>query len=132
MALVCAILLESIPVRLQSNSRDCRHVNKMPRLSCHSLSCTPRDGESAYVSMNDKTCAIKENLIGATGTQLCGGWFKEEVFRVKGCYVTLSAASEGPVPLKVRVWTNLDGDARDESFGIDNILIAQHEGEGNA
>ena len=105
----------------------------MSHLSDQIVSSAPRDGESAYVSMNDKTCVIKENLAGPTGTHMCGdGWFKEEIFRVKGCYVTLSSASGGLVPLKVRVWTDLDGDAKEESFGINNIVIAQHEGEGNA
>ena len=31
------------------------------------------------------------------------------------------------VPLTVRVWTSLDGDASDESFGIDNVVIAKLE-----
>ena len=84
------------------------------------------------MSMNDRTCLIKQNLLGTSGTQLCGGWFKEEVFRVRGCYIKLSAASGELAPLKVRVWADLDGDTADESFGIDNIVIAQAEGEGNA
>ena len=29
------------------------------------------------------------------------------------------------MPLTVRVWTNLDGDATDESFAIDNIFISR-------
>ena len=115
--------------------------------------------------MNDKSCAIKQNLVGTDGTQLCGGWFKEEVFRVRGCYVTLAAGPGGQaapppadgqlpapdgqlpapadgvphephaqtdlVPLTVRIWTDLDGAADDESFGVDNIMIAPVE-EGDA
>ena len=80
--------------------------------------------------MDDKTCLIKENLLGTTGTQLCGGVFKEEVFRVKGCYTTLSAAPEELVPLAVSVWTDLDGDATDESFGVDNIKVLKLEEKG--
>ena len=76
------------------------------------------------MSMNGKTCLIKSNLLGTDGTQLCGGRFKEEVFRVRGCYITLSAASQTMVPLTVRVWSNLDGNADDESFGIDNVLVS--------
>ena len=56
------------------------------------------------------------------GTQQCGGFFKEERFRVTGCYATLSG-SEGNIPLTVRVWTSLDGAADDESFGIDNVVV---------
>ena len=50
---------------------------------------------------------------------MCGGVYKEERFRVMDCYVTL----EVNMPLTVRVWTNLDTDARDESFAIDNVEI---------
>ena len=95
------------------------------------VSPTRRDHESAYVSMNDKTCYIKSNLVGTSGTQLCGGWYKEEVFRLRGCYITLSSTWEEDVPLTVRIWTDLDGDAADESFGIDNIVLAQVEEEGD-
>ena len=80
--------------------------------------------------MNDKTCAIKQNLVGTTGKQLCGGWYKEEVFLVKGCRVNLSAAPGVDVPLTVRIWTDLDGDAHDESFGIDNVVVARVTEEG--
>ena len=67
----------------------------------------------------------KKTAGGIAGTQLCGGWFREEVFRVTGCYITLSASAGTSVPLTVRVWTNLDGDADDESFGIDNVRISE-------
>ena len=78
------------------------------------------------MSLNDRTCWIKRNLIGTTGTQGCGGAFKEQVFRVLGCHVTLPpVAARRAVPLTVRVWTNLDEDAADESFGIDNVVISQ-------
>ena len=91
---------------------------------------TCKDRESAYVSMNDKKCAIKENLVGTNGKQLCGGWYKEEVFRVKGCRITLTAAPGVEVPLTVQIWADLDGDAEDESFGIDNVVVARFTEEG--
>ena len=58
-------------------------------------------------------------MVGTSGIQECGGVFKEERFPVRGCFATLQ---EG-MPLTVRVWTSLDGDARDESFAIDNVVI---------
>ena len=76
------------------------------------------------MSVNGKICWAKDNLRGYIGTQLCGGLFKEERFRVLGCYVQLFAAWELLVPLTVRVWTDLDGEADDESFGIDNVFIS--------
>ena len=49
-----------------------------------------RDNEDAYVSVNGETCWSKTNLLGTIGTQECGGGcFKEESFRVTGCYVAL-------------------------------------------
>ena len=84
------------------------------------------------MSMNDKTCLIKKNLLGTTGTQLCGGWYKEQVFKVRGCYTTLSSTWGEDVPLTVRIWTDLDGDAADESFAIDNIVIQEVIEEGNS
>ena len=87
-----------------------------------------RDGEDAYVSVNGKTCWTKTNILGTVGTQQCGGVFKEERFRVSGCFVTLPAVvtlsgARLETPLTVRVWTSLDGDPTDESFGIDNVVI---------
>ena len=90
-----------------------------------------RDREAAIVSVNGKMCWIKSNIIGTEGTRLCGGFFKEEVFRVTDCLVTLPAGSEATVPLTVYVWTNLDGDAADESFGIDNVIVEKVEETGN-
>ena len=74
------------------------------------------------MSVNDKTCWTKTGINALNGEQLCGGIFKEETFRVTGCFVTLPA-SEEKVPMTVRVWTTLDGDADDESFGIDNVVV---------
>ena len=77
------------------------------------------------MSVNGNVCWSKRDLLGTDGTQLCGGRYKEELFRVTGCYVELSAASKAMAPLTVCVWTNLDGDADDESFGIDNVVISK-------
>ena len=108
---------------------------------CYCVVLPPRrDREAAIVSVNGKMCWIKSNIIGTEGTRLCGGFFKEEVFRVTDCLVTLPAGwkqrllpagSEETVPLKVYVWTNLDGDAADESFGIDNVIVEKVEETGN-
>ena len=96
-------------------------------------SCCPtyRDDESAFMSMNGKTCFIKKKLNGVDGAQLCGGIFKEQVFRVRGCKITLTTDMP-TVPLTVRVWTNLDGKADDESFGVDDIIISKFEEEGSS
>ena len=80
---------------------------------------TLRDNEDAYMSVNGKRCWTKTGLVGTSGTQQCGGVFKEERFPVTGCFATL----EEGMPLTVRVWTSLDGDAGDESFAIDNVVI---------
>ena len=85
-----------------------------------------RDNEDAYVSVNGRTCWSKTKAVGTSGTQQCGGFFKEERFRVTGCYVALSG-SDANVPLEVRVWTNLDGDPGDESFAIDNVVVRQFQ-----
>ena len=87
---------------------------------------TLRDNEDAYVSVNGKACWSKTGLVGTSGIQKCGGVFKEERFPVIGCFATL----EEGMPLTVRVWTSLDGDAGDESFAIDNVVI-QPLAEGN-
>ena len=79
------------------------------------------------MSVNGKKCWSKTGLSGTSGIQECGGFFKEERFQVSGRYVTL----EENVPMTVRVWTNLDSDALDESFAIDNVVI-QLLGKGNS
>ena len=89
------------------------------------LCVTLRDKENAYVSVNGQECWSKTNVRGTDGTQLCGGVYKEEIFRVTGCHARLSASGKEKIPLTVRVWTSLDGDADDESFGIDNVVITK-------
>ena len=80
-----------------------------------------RDNENAFVSVNGDTCWTKTDILATRGTQQCGGFFKEERFRVTGCYVDLAPSQT----LTVRVWTDLDGNANDESFGIDNVVISE-------
>ena len=75
--------------------------------------------------MNGKTCWTRTDVLGTVGTQQCGGFFKEERFRVTGCDVTVLSWW-----LTVRVWTSLDGPADDESFGIGNVVITKIQ-EGN-
>ena len=97
-----------------------RHVEAdMPRRDTAFCFVIFRDNEDAYVSVNGKTCWSKTNLIGTSGTQECGGGFKEESFRVTGCYGILKRE----MPLTVRVWTSLDADASDESFAIDIVVV---------
>ena len=107
-----------------STHRACsRDYNKRKLQSSPLCFHTYRDGENAYVSVNDKLCWSK-TLVGTIGTQECGGIFLEEAFRITGCYVTLSG-SGATLPLTVRVWADLDQGPTDESFGIDNVLVQQ-------
>ena len=92
----------------------------------------PRDNEVAFISVNGNVCWIKLNIFGKYGTQLCGGVFYEEIFHFKGCHIYLSAtAPETIVTLTVRVWANIDGDAADESFGIDNVVVSKLTEDGD-
>ena len=91
------------------------------------LPLTYRDNEEAYVSLNDDICWTKTRILATNGKPECGGYFKEERFPVTGCYITLPPSPEAPVSLKVKVWTNLDGEANDESFAIDNVKITKEE-----
>ena len=81
------------------------------------------------MSVNDQICWAKEKLDGSVGDQQCGNaWWNDQKFRVTGCEVTLSGSTE-LLPLTVRVWTNLDGDPNDESFGIGNVVVERgHSG----
>ena len=83
------------------------------------------------MSVNGKICWSKANILGTIGTQQCGGGYKEEHFRVTGCYGKVGCSSQGSISLKVRVWTSLDADPKDESFGIDNVVIERVK-KGNA
>ena len=80
-----------------------------------------RDNENAIVQVNGKTCWQKK-LAAGSGKQLCGsksnGWNEEKI------KITCQAA---PVngQLTVRVYTELDSAANDESFGIDNVKLTK-------
>ena len=122
-SLVCmCVCIQAAVVRSEAN------ICSMVMIRCLS---TLRDRETAYVSVNGETCWTKTDILGTRGSQMCGGFYKEERFRVTGCYVTLPATWGDPAPLTVRVWTNLDMRANDESFGIDNVVVTKIE-EGNA
>ena len=90
-----------------------------------------RNGEAAYVSLNDVECWTKAGITPSQGTEQCGGQgisspWNEDVLPVTGCSVTPSGS--GYKPITVRVWTSLDArDAKDESFGIANVVIQNHE-----
>ena len=94
-----------------------------------------RDNEGVFVSVNDKICWRKTGIIGSSGKQLCGAtgkMLREKVFQVKNCYVELFAAPEATVPLTIHLWTNLDGEADEESFGIDNVVVTKLQDDSNA
>ena len=102
-------------------------------VSVRTLQISPhdRDGEEAYVSLNGMECWTATDITDSQGTEQCGaqGIFtprKEDAIPVTGCSVTPSGS--GYKPVTVRVWTNLDGrNAKEESFGIANIVIQNHE-----
>ena len=60
------------------------------------------------------------NVCGRHGANEGDFGFNEQRFAV-ACEVTLSGS--GTRPLVVRVWTNLNSEAQDESFGIDNVKL---------
>ena len=91
----------------------------------HDLTC--RDNEDAYVSVNGELCWYKSGILATEGTKQCGGHFKEQSYRVTGCYVTLKSVLDETTPLTVRVWTTLNQAANDESFGIDNVVVTKIE-----
>ena len=79
-----------------------------------------RDGERAHVSVNGKECWRKTFHESWEGTQVCGvSRWKDEASPVTGCTGALSSAG----PLTVRVWTSLNEEATNESFGIDNVVV---------
>ena len=111
-------------MRLSNRAHHSEHVLS-GNDALHDLTC--RDRETAYVSVNGETCWVKKGILATEGAQVCGGHFKEQSFPVTGCNATLNATSGDTVPLTVRVWTNLDGEANDESFGIDNVVVKEIE-----
>ena len=88
-----------------------------------------RDGENAYVSVNGKTCWTKNGIVLQKGGSECGnGYFKSEERFAVACKVTLLGS--GNRPLTVRVWTTLDQTSKDESFGIDNVVVQKLKNRG--
>ena len=77
-----------------------------------------RDNENAYVQVNGKTCWTKK--LAGSGKQVCGsksnGW-NEDKIKVK----CSAPAVKGQFTL--RVYTQLNSAANDESFGIDNVVL---------
>ena len=86
------------------------------------------------MSLNGEVCWTKKEVWKKQdGPQECGKDFTnpnnpyyEKRFKVTGCTVTLKGT--GNQPLTIKVWTGLDQDAGDESFGIDNVLITPWKG----
>merc|ERR1712048_419449 len=76
------------------------------------------DNENAYVQVNGKTCWTKK--LAGSGKQVCGskngGWNKDRI----------KVSCTGPAvkgQFTVRVYTQLNSAANDESFGIDNVVL---------
>ena len=87
-------------------------------LIAHCNNCH-RDNEKAYVSLNGKQCWTKSFDNGA-GTQVCGSGsnnWEEERVKVQCQGIAVNGK------LTVRVWTNLNSAANDESFGIDAVVV---------
>ena len=79
-----------------------------------------RDNEKAIVEVNGKECFNKV-LTAGQGKQVCGkghnGW-NEDSMKIT---CTGTAAKDGK--FTVRVYTTLNSNAQDESFGIDNVVM---------
>merc|ERR1712048_1380890 len=79
------------------------------------------DKEKAFVKVNGKECWTK-TFTGAQGRQICGaknnGWNE---LKVKA--TCTAAAVDGKIT--VQVGTNLNSDAKDESFAIDNAVLSK-------
>ena len=80
-----------------------------------------RDNEKAYVTVNDKICWTK-SFANTAGSQQCGSssnnWHEDSV-------AVRCEAESVAGKLTVRVYTNLNGGADDESFAIDNVVVTQ-------
>ena len=80
-----------------------------------------RDKEKAFVKVNGKQCWTK-TFTGQQGKQICGaktnGWNE---LKVKA--TCTAAAVDGKIT--VQVGTNLNSDAKDESFAIDNAVLSK-------
>merc|ERR1712019_53255 len=76
------------------------------------------DNENAYVQVNGKTCWQKK--LAGSGKQVCGskngGWNED---RIKVSCTAPAVNNQ----FTVRVYTQLNSAANDESFGIDNVVL---------
>ena len=74
------------------------------------------------VEVNGKKCWEKK-LAAGSGKQLCGskngGWNEQKI------KVTCTGEASSKGEFTVRVTTKLNSDAKDESFGIDNVKLAK-------
>lgn len=100
------------------------------RVICHQIERRPlshrcRDEETGYVSVNDEECWSKK--FNKEGTQQCGkglGRTNSRVTNEQSVHVHCEVdAVDGK--LQVRVYTDLNQNANDESFAIDNVTITK-------
>ena len=81
-----------------------------------------RDGEKAFVSVNGDRC-WKEKFKETDGVQVCGKdkqWYSKDMLVAVECE---EKAVDGK--LTVRVYSDLSSGPLDESFAIDNVVIAK-------
>ena len=77
------------------------------------------------MSLNYDMCWVKRNQVAVTESLLCDGLHREQHYRVTGCSVTLTGAEGELVPLTLHVWANVHANAKDESFGIRNVVVSK-------
>ena len=82
-----------------------------------------RDSENAYVTVNDKVCWTQKFTVAQTSHQ-CGKTGSNNNWKEDSVAVRCEAASVAG-KLTVRVYTDLNGAANDESFAIDNVVVTQ-------
>merc|ERR1712048_854272 len=79
------------------------------------------DNENAYVQVNGKTCWQKK--LAGSGKQVCGskngGWNED---RIKVSCTAPAVNNQ----FTVRVYTQLNSAANDESFAIDNVVVKKY------
>ena len=78
------------------------------------------DNEKAYVSVNGKSCWSRA-LKSTTGSEQCGVKTNNWLFEYSTLVTCKAEAVDGK--LKVRVHTDLNSNADDESFAIDNVVV---------
>ena len=80
-----------------------------------------RDDEKAYVTVNDKVCWTRA-FARHHGSRQCGS--KRRDWDEKSSTVQCQGESISG-KLTVRVYTDLNSHANDESFAIDNVVVTQ-------